>query len=58
MTALMQAADGGNRSAADALFAALYSQLQRLARRELTRKGGPVSLSTITLLHEAYLEIA
>ncbi|MGH9728672.1 MAG: ECF-type sigma factor, partial [Candidatus Acidiferrales bacterium] len=40
------------------LFAALYSQLQRLARRELTRKGGPVSLSTITLLHEAYLEIA
>lgn len=58
LTALMQAADDGNRTAADALFAALYSQLQRLARYELARKGGPVSLSTITLLHQAYIEIA
>ena len=58
LAALVQAADDGNRAAADALFAALYSQLQRLARHELARRGGPASLSTITLLHQAYIEIA
>lgn len=58
LSALMQAADDGNRSAADALFAALYSQLQRLARHELARKSGLVSLSASTLLHQAYIEIA
>jgi len=55
---LMQAADRGDASAAEALFAALYSELHRLARRELARHGGAVSLSVTTLLHEAYLDIA
>jgi RNA polymerase sigma factor (TIGR02999 family) len=58
LSALIKAADDGNRSAADALFAALYSQLRRLARHELARRGGPVSLSTITLIHQAYIEMA
>ncbi len=34
---LITSADGGDRSAADALFAVLYSELKRLARRELSR---------------------
>jgi len=55
---LMQAADRGDASATEALFAALYSELHRLARRELARHGGAVSLSVTTLLHEAYLDIA
>jgi len=44
--------------AADALFSALYSELHRLAKRELARGGAPTSLSVTTLLHEAYLDIA
>ena len=54
----MGEAERGDGSAADALFAALYAELHRLAKRELWRQGVPVSLSATTLLHEAYLDIA
>jgi len=40
------------------LFETLYTELHRLARRELGRHGVPVSLGATTLLHEAYLEMA
>lgn len=43
---------------ADALFDALYSELHRLARRELNRQGSLGGLSATTLLHEAYLTIS
>jgi RNA polymerase sigma factor (TIGR02999 family) len=44
--------------AAEPLFAELYSQLHRLARRELARGGGAgAGLGVTTLLHEAYLDI-
>jgi RNA polymerase sigma factor (TIGR02999 family) len=56
ISALIRSAEGGDRSAADALFAALYSELHRLARRQLARSG--VTLGATTLLHEAYLDIA
>jgi RNA polymerase sigma factor (TIGR02999 family) len=42
----------------DALFAALYSELHRLARRQLARSAGSITLGTTTLLHEAYLDMA
>src|SRR5687767_12456190 len=42
----------------DALFAALYSELHRLARRQLARSAGGGTLGTTTLLHEAYLDMA
>ncbi len=58
VASLMGAADGGDGSAAAALFAALYSELHRLAKRELARQGIPVSLSATTLLHQAYLDMA
>jgi len=54
----LHAAERGDSSAADALFSALYSELHRLARRELARQGFPMSLSATTLLHQAYIEIA
>src|SRR5262249_1070692 len=41
----------------DALFSALYSELHRLAKRELARRVAPGTLSVTTLLHEAYLNI-
>ena len=58
LTALLEAAERGGKPAADALFAALYSELRRLAKCELARHGGPMSLSATTLLHRAYIEIA
>jgi len=58
ISALVAAADRGDRAAADALFTALYAELHRMARRELARSGGGVSLGVTTLLHAAYLEMA
>ena len=45
-------------AAADALFDSLYSELHRLARRELRRRGPLDGLGVTTLLHEAYLTIS
>jgi RNA polymerase sigma factor (TIGR02999 family) len=47
----------GDAPASRALFASLYSELHRLARRQLARNRG-VTLGTTTLLHEAYLNIS
>ncbi|HUK23818.1 MAG TPA: ECF-type sigma factor [Terriglobales bacterium] len=55
---LMRAADGGDSLAAEHLFAALYSELHRMAKRELARRGVPVTLGATTLLHQAYLDMA
>ena len=43
---------------ADTLFDELYSELHRLARRELHRQGSIAGLGATTLLHEAYLSIS
>lgn len=51
-------AAGTGSSARDELFATLYAELHRLARRELARQGGFATLSPTTLLHEAYLGMA
>jgi RNA polymerase sigma factor (TIGR02999 family) len=40
------------------LFAMLYDELHRLAAYQLRRNGPGLALSTTTLLHEAYLDIA
>jgi RNA polymerase sigma factor (TIGR02999 family) len=58
ISSLISAAEKGDRTAAEALFAALYSELHRLAKRELARQGVPLSLSPTTLLHQAYIEVA
>jgi RNA polymerase sigma factor (TIGR02999 family) len=58
ISSLIVAAEQGDRPAAEALFAALYSELHRLAKRELAQRGFQVSLSATTLLHEAYLDMA
>ena len=43
---------------AETLFNELYSELHRLARRELHRQGSIAGLGATTLLHEAYLSIS
>lgn len=56
---LLAVADRGElpEGQSDALFAALYRELHRMARRELHRGFAPVTLSATTLLHEAYLDL-
>jgi RNA polymerase sigma factor (TIGR02999 family) len=58
LSSLIAAAETGDGSARESLFSTLYSELHRLAKRELARRGGAVSLSVTTLLHEAYLDMA
>jgi RNA polymerase sigma factor (TIGR02999 family) len=58
LSLLVADAERGDRSAADALFSTLYSELRRMSKRELARQGGGVSLGASSLLHQAYLEIA
>ena len=58
VSALIASSDRGDRSAAHTLFATLYAELHRLARRELARQDASVKLGATTLLHEAYLAMA
>jgi RNA polymerase sigma factor (TIGR02999 family) len=58
LSSLVNAADKGDSAAARALFATLYSELHRIAKRELARHGASISVSATTLIHEAYLDIA
>jgi RNA polymerase sigma factor (TIGR02999 family) len=58
LSVLMTAVDRGERPASEALFAALYSELHRLAKRELARKGSTATLGATSLLHQAYIDIS
>jgi len=58
ISSLIAAAAQADASACEKLFEALYSELHRLAKRELAGRGVPVSLSATTLLHKAYIEMA
>lgn len=57
ISTLIHSAEGGELAAAQTLFAALYSELHRLAERQMARGGGGVTLGTTSLLHEAYLRL-
>jgi RNA polymerase sigma factor (TIGR02999 family) len=41
----------------DQLITLVYDELRRMARRQLTREGGPRTLDTTGLVHEAYLKL-
>lgn len=58
ISSLMASAERGDAAAAEKLFAALYAELHGVARRELARQGGYVTLGATTLLHEAYLNMS
>ncbi len=58
LASLVTRADAGDAPARDALFAALYAELHRLAESHLRRSGSDVTLGATTLLHEAYVDIA
>jgi RNA polymerase sigma factor (TIGR02999 family) len=58
LTKLVAAAERGDPSASEALFAALYSELHSVARRELARSGSTSTLGATSLLHQAYIDIS
>jgi RNA polymerase sigma factor (TIGR02999 family) len=57
VSSLISLTESGDRSAADALFSALYAELHEIARRQLAGGGSP-TFGPTTLLHEAYLRMA
>lgn len=58
LATLFAAADASDPASSSALFAALYSELHRIAERELQRQGWGVSLGATSLLHEAYMDLS
>lgn len=58
ITQLLQAAQQGDRAAADQVVAQLYADLQRLARRQVRQAGHLTLLDTTALVHEAWLRLA
>jgi RNA polymerase sigma factor (TIGR02999 family) len=58
ITSLFESAERGDAGASEALFAALYGELHRMAKRELAGRGGFVTLGVTTLLHEAYIKMS
>jgi len=55
LTALIGRMQGGDAAARDALFAAAYDDLHRLARARLRDGGRSTVLDTTSLVHESYL---
>ena len=58
ISSLIASAEQGDPAAAEALYATLYAELRRLARRQLARSGSDLTLGTTSLLHEAYIDLA
>ncbi|MEP7116522.1 MAG: ECF-type sigma factor [Acidobacteriota bacterium] len=58
LASLFLSADARDPVATSALFSALYTELHRIAERELRRQGWGVSLGATSLLHEAYLDLS
>jgi RNA polymerase sigma factor (TIGR02999 family) len=56
LTELVAAADAGDADALKRLFATVYGELKRLARRQLADAVAP-TLDTTGLVHEAYLKL-
>ncbi|WP_395703764.1 ECF-type sigma factor [Aquabacterium sp.] len=56
LTVLIQRVAAGDDGARDALFAAAYGELRRLARSRLRDGGRNTYLDTTALVHESYLK--
>src|SRR5688572_15772227 len=58
VTELIHRAQGGDANAADALYAATYADLRRLARARLRAHRRHTFLDTCALVHESYVRFA
>jgi len=57
ITALLVAAQDGNRAALDQLFPILYEELHSLAQAQRRRGQAHYTVNTTALVHEAYLKL-
>ena len=57
ITALLVAAQEGDRAALDVLFPILYDELHRLAGAQRRRRQADHTVNTTALVHEAYLKL-
>jgi RNA polymerase sigma factor (TIGR02999 family) len=57
VTVLLRAWGQGDDKARDALVPLVYSELRRLARRQMRGEGRPHTLAPTGLVHEAYLRL-
>lgn len=57
LTVLLARMQSGDRAARDAVFAAAYPELQRLARARLRDGGRNTVLDTTALVHESYVRL-
>lgn len=58
ITALLQAAQRGNRGALDDLFPLVYDELRAIARGQRSRWHGDLTMNATALVHEAYVKLA
>jgi RNA polymerase sigma factor (TIGR02999 family) len=58
LTGLLRRMQGGDSQARDQAVELVYSELHRIASRELRREHKGHTLQTTALIHEAYLELA
>ncbi|HZV93895.1 MAG TPA: ECF-type sigma factor [Caldimonas sp.] len=58
LSAMFVAAERGDTPATQELFATLYRELHRLARRQLHVGGGALTIGATTLMHEAYIQMS
>ena len=57
VNALLARPAGDPRAVLDQLLPLVYEELRRLAHRQLAGEGGPRTLDTTGLVHEAYLKL-
>ena len=57
VTQLLHELEHGNTAALSELFPLVYTELQKLARRQRRRWHGDFTLNTTALVHEAYLKL-
>ena len=57
ITRLLMQAAAGDRAALDAVYAALYPDLKRVARARLRGQGRGDAMNTTTLVHESFMRL-
>jgi RNA polymerase sigma factor (TIGR02999 family) len=58
VTRLLALAGTGDRGAIDHLFPRVYGELRRMARLQLGRSAGAITIEPTGLVHEAYMKLA
>jgi RNA polymerase sigma factor (TIGR02999 family) len=58
ITDLLTALERGDPGAQDAMYIVVYDELRRIARTQIRRSGGAITINPTTLVHEVWLKLA